>query len=145
MQPFDLDAEYRRLTLMEKDCHNAARAMAKAMIEMLDTRESTQRHVELERTIFEVASDRARAGLPLEEETDKQQGDVFWFSFHLIPPGLLFCGVPLVQMMATKKWTIFCHSCSLPRLLILPIRPKKRPARQTVTAALLLRSVFSSA
>jgi hypothetical protein len=74
-QPFDLDAEYRRLILMEKDCHNAVRGLAKTIFQMLDARSAAARgHVELERTIFEIASDRARTGAPLEEEADKNQG-----------------------------------------------------------------------
>ncbi len=59
---------------MEKDCHNAARAMAKLIIELLSLRNSNERHVDLERSLFEIASDRARTGAPLDEETDKRAG-----------------------------------------------------------------------
>ena len=74
MQPFDIDAEYRKLTAMEKDCHNGARQQSKSMIELLAQRTANEHRVDLERTLFEVASDRARTGAPLEEETEKRQG-----------------------------------------------------------------------
>lgn len=85
-RPFDLDAEYRRLILMEKDCHNAVRGLAKTIFQMLDARSAAARgHVELERTIFEIASDRARTGAPLEEEADKNQDDDDKETDYLLP------------------------------------------------------------
>lgn len=59
---------------MEKDCHNGARQQAKSMIELLALRKANDQRVELERTLFEIASDRARTGAPLEEEAEKRQG-----------------------------------------------------------------------
>ena len=59
---------------MEKDCHNGARQQAKSIIELLGQRTVNEQRVELERTLFEIASDRARTGAPLEEEADKRQG-----------------------------------------------------------------------
>ena len=59
---------------MEKDCHNGARQQSKSMIELLAQRTASEHRVDLERTLFEVASDRARTGAPLEEETEKRQG-----------------------------------------------------------------------
>lgn len=71
LQPFDTDNEFRRLLMMEKECHAAGRARARACLEILTNRVSQDRGVVLEKTIFELALDRARTGAPLEDEPEK--------------------------------------------------------------------------
>jgi hypothetical protein len=74
VQPFDIDNEYRKLTQMEKDCHSAARLQAKTCLELLAGRVFEENKVELDRNIFEIASDRARTGAPLDDEKEQTAG-----------------------------------------------------------------------
>lgn len=71
-----MDLEYRRLQAAEKECHAAARAQAKACGDILAGRAVDDSGIpELERTVFEVAVDRARAGAPVEDEAEKTGGE----------------------------------------------------------------------
>ena len=71
-QPYDTDNEFRRLLQMEKECHAAARARARACLEIVARRVSDEVEAVKERTIFEVALDRARTGAPLEDEPEQR-------------------------------------------------------------------------
>lgn len=70
-RPFDIDNEQRRLLAMERDCHNAARARARSALEILSNRALDEGEVRLNRTLYEISSERARTGAPLEEEQAK--------------------------------------------------------------------------
>jgi hypothetical protein len=72
LQPFDTDNEYRKLTIMEKECHAAARARARACLEIFSNRISQESNTTLEKTVFEIAIERARSGAPLEDEPEKR-------------------------------------------------------------------------
>jgi hypothetical protein len=71
-QPFDIDNERRKLLSLEKDCHNAARQRARSALEVCSSRIMEEADIRLERTIYEVAVDRARSGAPLEDEPEKR-------------------------------------------------------------------------
>lgn len=57
---------------MERDCHAAARSRARTALEILSNRVVEESNVKLEKTIFEIAMERARSGAPLENEPEKR-------------------------------------------------------------------------
>jgi hypothetical protein len=73
---FDVEQDFRRACTLERECHGAARAQAKMARELAATRAHELQHVELEKTLFEVAAERAARGDALEEEQEaKQESD----------------------------------------------------------------------
>lgn len=72
LRPFDTDAEFRKLQAMEKECHTAARARARVCLEIEANRTMDEAEAAVEKTLFEVAVDRARSGVPLEDEAEKK-------------------------------------------------------------------------
>jgi hypothetical protein len=75
LRPYDVDQAYRAACAAEKEGHTAARAQAKAGIELRQVRAWECAHVDLDKTVFEVAAERAARGEPLEEQGERKEGE----------------------------------------------------------------------
>jgi len=75
-RPYDVNVDFLKACDREKECHTILRLHAKDSFELRQTRAHEVQHVELSQTLFEVAEERARAGLPLVEHEETKSDDL---------------------------------------------------------------------
>lgn len=85
LRPYDVEQDYHHFTNLEKDCHTAARSQAKMGIELFQMRAWEVTHPELERTVFDIASERALSGAPIQEETERKDDNLSKAPDYLLP------------------------------------------------------------
>lgn len=75
-RPYDINVDFLKTCDREKDCHTILRLHAKDSFELWQTRAHELQHVELSQTLFEIAEERAKAGLPLVEHEETKSDDL---------------------------------------------------------------------